>query len=93
MEIVKLVNDTKYQERRPKYLLVLSDPNDWQKIEKGLSIDFPGIFPYTVVFHKVSENVFYTYCGANATPIMHVLQKMLGHDNFFLAETIPYINI
>ena len=127
-KLVNQVNSTAYEEIRPRYMLVLSNPDDWQKIENGLMIEYSGRSPrnsfyrrsvvpsessvpkvlfkgavssqqeqplpfgeYLVAFERVSDNIAYTYCGANYQPIMHSLYKVFGHKEFFLAEIQPLI--
>jgi hypothetical protein len=90
-KLISQVNSTAHEEIRPRYMLVLSNPNDWQKIENGLMIEYSGISPYLVAFQRISDNIAYTYCGANYQPIMHALYKVFRHKEFFLAEIQPLI--
>jgi len=92
-DLVKLVNDTVFEKvNRPKYVLVLGNSNDWEKIKNGILYKYKGV-QTTVQFLKFSENVFCTFWGGNAYPLMKIIHKILGHNNFFFAEVQPFIDL
>lgn len=86
-EIINLVNGTLFDEVRPRYLLVLKNIEDKDKIR---SISFRDTL---IEFEPIYPTIFYTFCSMNYMPIMDIIYKTLGHRNFFLSEIQGYVTL
>jgi hypothetical protein len=85
-DIIKLVNWTLFDEVRPRYLLVIENSEDGDKIRNN------SRFRDTLIeFEPIYPTIFYTICSLNHMVIMDIIYKKLGHKNFFLSEIQGYV--
>ena len=84
-ELVNIINQTASGEHRPRYLLVLADSKDWEYIANGFLLGYPGI---PVQFWKISNNISYTFCSTNYPIIIENLQRIFGHNRFFISAIL-----
>lgn len=89
--LVNLVNETLFDEKRPKYILVLGNYEDGKKLSTGITVNARLSQEYIVNFYKISPNVYYTYCHGSHQVISHALASEFGHNKFFLAEIFGYL--
>lgn len=74
-----------FKEDRPRYLLHIALQSQLEKTLESVDCG-----QYVAHFVQLDDTTFYTCCTGHVQRIGNCLQKLLGHQKFFLTE-IAYI--